>query len=130
MSVNNFDGDGFANQLFIRSACNDSDRIVEPATLAYLNISAIAAGRPLGNSLSHSTSQIELQAKGHRLNKRGRCLDTSCFFANQYKRLPSESHSSVSRSDVWARRDDATHREACQHQPTIETNRDSTTTTR
>ena len=129
MRIQNFNGDGFANQLSIRSTRNDSDRIVEPATLADLKISAIAAGRPLGNSLSHSTSQIELQAKRHRLNKRGRCLNTSCFFANQYKRLPSESYRSVSRSDVWARRDDADHSEACQHQTTIETNRDSTTTT-
>ena len=131
MNVANTDGDGFADQLSIRSACNGSSQIVKPATLAYLKISAIAAGRPLGNSLSHSTSQIKLQAKGHRLNKRGRCLDTSCFFANQYKRLPSESHSSVSRSDVWVRRDDAPHREACQQQQlTIETNHNSTTGTR
>ena len=108
MSVDNFGGDGFVDQLSIRSACNDSDQIVEPATLPYLKIGAIAAGQPLGKSLSHSTSQIELQAKRHRLNKRGRCLNTSCFFANQYKRLPSESYSSVSRPHAWARRDDAT----------------------
>jgi len=129
VSVDNFDGDGFADQPSIYTF-NDNDRIVKPATLGCFKTDATAAGQPLGNSLSHSTSQIKLQAKGHRLSKRGRCLNTSCFFPNQYKRLPSESHCSVSRPHVWARRDDATHLEACQHQSTIEFNHNNTTATR
>lgn len=130
MNVDNFDGDGLGDQPSV-IWFNDSNWIVEPATLGNLKTVVTAAERPLGNSLSHSTSQIKLQAKRYRLNKRSGCLNTSCFFPNQYKRLLSESYCSVSRPFVRACRDDANHREACrQHQTTIEFGDDSPTATR
>ena len=50
----------------------------------------------LANNLSQSAAQDKLSAKERRSTKRGRCLDNSCFCTKRYKRLPSESLSSVS----------------------------------
>jgi len=131
MRIDNFAGNGLGDLPSIIYVFNDSDGSVKSAPLSNFKTDATTSGRLLGNSLSHSTSQIKLQAKRYRLTKRSGCLNTSCFFPNQYKRLPSESHCSVSRPFVWACRDDANHREACrQHQTTIELGDDSTTATR
>jgi len=86
--------------------------------------------QPLGNTLSHSTSQIKLTAKENRLTKRSGCLNTFCFFPDHYKRLLSESSCSISRPCLQARRDMTTNRMSSNTDPTAKLNANSTTAAR
>jgi len=103
MNVDNFDGDGFADQPSIIYAFDGGDKICKRATPSCFNRTTTAT-QPLGNTLSHSTPQIKLTAKENRLSKRSGRLNTSCFFLDRNKRLPSESSCSVSRPCVQVRR--------------------------
>jgi len=97
MSVDNFDGDGVADQPYIIYAFDGGDEIRTRANIGCFDWGATIEMQPLGNTLSHSTSQIKLTAKENRLSKRSGRLNTSCFFPDHNKRLPSESLCSISR---------------------------------
>ena len=97
MSVDNFDGDGVADQPYIIYAFDGGDEIRTRANIGCFDWGATIEMQPLGNTLSHSTSQIKLTAKENRLSKRSGRLNTFCFFPDHNKRLPSESLCSISR---------------------------------
>jgi len=136
MSVANFNGDGYGDISGLVCGYDNGEIDVcltedfDRSSSTLFEILAKTTTQLLGNTLSHSTSQIKLTAKENILTKRSGCLNTSCFFPDRNKRLPSESFCSVSRPCVQARRDMTNNRMSLNTDLTAKIDANSTTATR
>lgn len=124
--------DQFSTTERIRSFVPRRDSEVDPRGKTDLKSTNTGNPTSLHNHLSRSDSQDEATARKTQLTRRSGCLNTSCFFPNRLKRLPSESRCSVSLATKPAGQAYPSYRQRCTSKTTptaIENTPSNSTTT-